>query len=130
MVTSDAVQKARQKARAAFEAAHYDGSCTVTEHRKVMNERSHLTTHEDVVVYEDQACHLSYKTIQSANQSDTAAPITQITKLFIAPDITIKPGSKITVVQSGITGEYTHSGIPAVYDTHQEIILEPFERWS
>lgn len=126
----DAVQKARQRARAAFEAAHYDGLCTVTEHQQVTDERSHLTTHQDVVVIQDQACHLSFETIKSADQSDTAAAITQITKLFIAPEITIKPGSKITVVQSGTTGEYTHSGVPAVYDTHQEIILELFERWS
>lgn len=126
----DAIQKARQKARAAFEAAHYDGFCTVTEHQQVTDERSRLTTHKDVVVIQDQACHLSFKTIKSADQSDTAAAVTQITKLFIAPEITIRPGSKITVVQSGTTGEYTHSGVPAVYDTHQEIILELFERWT
>lgn len=126
----DAIQKARQRARAAFEAAHYDGLCTVAEHQQITDERSHLTTHKDVVVIQDQACHLSFETIKSADQSDTAAAITQITKLFIAPEITIRPGSKITVVQSGTTGEYTHSGVPAVYDTHQEIILELFERWT
>jgi len=130
MVTSNTVQKARARARAAFEAAHYDGLCTVTERQEVTDERSHLTTHRDVVVIQDQACHLSFETITAANQSGSAAEITQITKLFIAPDVTIKPGSKITVVQSGTTGDYTRSGVPAVYDTHQEIILELFERWS
>ena len=58
MVTQDAIEKARQRARAIFEAAHYDGECTVTEHQKVKNERSKITEFQDVVVLSKQPCHL------------------------------------------------------------------------
>lgn len=126
----DAIIKARKRARAIFEKAHYDGICTVTEHQKVKNERSKITEFQDVVVLEGQACHLSFETIAKNAESESASDVTQTTKLFIAPEITIKAGSKITVTQCGVTTDYTHSGVPAVYDTHQEIILDLFERWS
>jgi hypothetical protein len=130
MVTKEAIEKARQRARAIFEAAHYDGVCTVTEHQKVKNERSKVTEFVDVVVLSDQPCHLSFETIAKNQESESASNVTQTTKLFIAPELTIKAGSKITVTQCGITTDYTHSGVPAVYDTHQEIILDLFEKWS
>ena len=44
-------------------------------------------------------------------------------KLFLSPDIIVKAGSNITVTQAGKTTEYIASGIPAIYDTHQEIML-------
>lgn len=50
--------------------------------------------------------------------------------LFIAPEVTISPGSKIVITHEGRTGEYSQSGIPAVYPTHQEIVLTVFERWA
>ena len=130
MVTKEAIEKARQRARATFEAAHYDGECTVTEHQKVKNERSKITEFHDVVVLSKQPCHLSFETIAKNQESESASNVTQTTKLFIAPELTIKAGSKITVTQCGITTDYTHSGVPTVYDTHQEIILDLFEKWS
>lgn len=47
-------------------------------------------------------------------------------KLFISPDVAIKAGSKIIVTQHGRTTEYSNSGVPAVYPTHQEIMLTLF----
>lgn len=126
----NAIEKARQRARAVYEDAHYDGACTVIEHQKVINTRSKITEFQDVVVLENKPCHLSFETISKSQESESASDVKQITKLFISPDITIKAGSKITITQSGVTTDYTHSGIPAVYDTHQEIILDLFERWS
>lgn len=63
-------------------------------------------------------------------QSDTGAAISQGTKLFTVPEIQIKPGSKIIVTQNGVTTVYSSSGVPAVYPTHQEVILELFEGWA
>lgn len=123
------VEAARKAARKAQESL-YDGVCTVTEHHKVKDGRSKLTDFKDVVVLEDQPCRLSFSTITTANQTESAAELTQTTKLFISPDITIREGSKITVTQCGVTTDYTCSGVPAVYDTHQEIVLELFKRWA
>ena len=55
----------------------------------------------------------------------------QITKLFIAPDITITPRSNIEVTNAfGEVTVYKSSGEPAKYQTHQEIVLELVERYA
>lgn len=123
------VTAARQAARKAIEAM-YDGVLSVTEHQKVKDEETKLTKYQDVVVLSGQPCKLSFERLQTAIQSDSAASVAQTTKLFVSPDIVIKAGSKITVEQTGVTTDYTCSGIPAVYGTHQEITLDLFEDWA
>ncbi|MCI9191432.1 MAG: hypothetical protein HFH84_17935 [Lachnospiraceae bacterium] len=123
------LQVAHKAARRAQEQMYF-GLMTVTEHKKVRDERSKLTTQREEVVLEDQPCRLSFETLKSAQQTESAAGITQSIKLFLAPEITVKPGSKVTVTQDGVTADYKCSGVPAVYPSHQEIILELFERWA
>lgn len=117
------------KARQAVEKL-YTGSCAVTEHRKVKDEVSKLVNYEDVTVLEAQPCRLIFKSAPAAGQGEAAADVIQTVKLLLSPDIAIRAGSKITVTQNGVTADYTRSGIPAVYSTHQEIVLELFERWA
>lgn len=124
-----AIQAAKKAARKAIEST-YDGVAVVEEYQQVKDEVTKLTSNETVVVLENQPCRLSFEKLQIANQTESAAEVTQTTKLFIAPDVVIKPGSKITVTQVGRTAEYTYSGVPAVYDTHQEIILDLFTDWT
>ena len=116
------------KARKAIESL-YDGKCTITEHQKVKKENK-STGFEDVVVQKDIPCRLSYKTINHTNQTDVASALVQITKVFLAPEIQIKPGSKLTITQNNVTTEYKSSGVPAFYGTHQEVVLELFKGWS
>ena len=73
---------------------------------------------------------LSFEKLNAVVQTDTAAKLTQGTKLFIAPEIKIKPGSKIIVEQNGTTTEYSASGEPAVYFSHSEYMLELFKGWA
>lgn len=124
-----AVQAAYAAARKAQESL-YSGVMKVTERTKVMDERTKLTVEKDAVVLEGQPCRLSFETLKAARQIGSAAGITQVIKLFLAPEITVKPGSKVTVMQDGVTADYKCSGVPAVYPTHQEIMLELFERWA
>lgn len=124
-----AIQAAQKAARKAIEATYF-GVLTVTEHKKVKNEETKLTDWDDVVVLENQPCKLSFEKLQTAIQSDSAATITQVTKLFVSPDIVIQAGSKITVTQDNVTTDYTCSGVPAIYPTHQEIILELFKGFA
>lgn len=127
MVT--AMDAAHKAARKAIERT-YNGLVTVTDHQKVKDEITKLTEYKDVTVLENQPCKLSFERITTAIQSESSASITQTTKLFLSPDIVIKPGSKLTVTQVGVTNDYICSGVPAVYPTHQEIMLELFERWT
>ena len=123
------IRAAQEAARKAIESTYF-GTLTVMEMKKIKDEDSKLTKTEPVVVLKNQPCRLSFETLKATIQSDSAAAITQVTKLFVSPDVSITPGSKITVTQEGMTTDYTSSGVPAVYPTHQEIILELFERWA
>ena len=117
------------KARKAIESL-YDGKCTITEHQKIKKENK-STGFQDVVVLECEPCRLSFKTINNTNRTDTAASaVVQITKVFLAPEIRVKPGSKLAITQNGVTTEYKSSGEPAFYSTHQEIVLELFKGWA
>lgn len=123
------IDTAYMAARKAMEST-YKGSLTVTEHRKVRNEQTKLTETADVIVLENQPCRLSFESVAPVQQSETAAAVSQTVKLFVSPDVVISPGSKLTVTQNGVTTDYTRSGIAAVYPSHQEIMLDLFERWT
>lgn len=116
------------KIRRAIESL-YDGKCTITEHQKIQKENK-STGFKDAVVLKDQPCRLSFQTISHTRPNESAASLNQTTKLFLAPEIIVKPGSKLTVTQNGKTTDYTSSGEPAVYSTHQEIILDLFKGWA
>lgn len=124
-----ALQKAREAHSRALEKL-YEDTCTVYERRAVQDEDSHLTDWQEVAVLEDQPCKLSFEKVSQVEQTDSAAELAQRIKLFISPNIEIKPGSKISIVHLGMITDYTYSGVPAVYETHQEILLDLFERWA
>lgn len=129
-MVADTIQAARKAARSAFEKYHYDGTVTVSEWEKTKDPETGLTHQGEKILLKNQPCHLSAESNAAATQTSSIAQVSQIIKLFISPDLSIKPGSKITVTQAGITAVYVHSGKAAVYDTHQEIILDLFERFA
>ena len=114
--------------RAAIEMM-YQGTCTVAEHQKVKKENK-TTGFQDVIVLTNQPCKLSFSNITTTNQTETAALVAQTAKVLIAPEIQIKPGSKLTITQNGVTTEYENSGEPALFNTHQEISLVLFKGWA
>jgi hypothetical protein len=116
-------------ARNAIESL-YNGRCTVYEYQSVTDSVTKITGDQEVPVLTDEPCRLSYKTVTGTSQDDGAAAVTQTVKLFITPEVVIKPGSKITVTQNGATADYQSSGQPAIYTNHQEIILELFKGWA
>lgn len=124
-----AMEAARKTARRAQEAT-YEGICTIYEYRDVTDEKTKLSSEEEVAVIEDQPCKLSFEKLNSVVQTETAAVQAQGVKLFLGPEIVVGSNSKIVVTQNGITNEYSASGVPAVYSTHQEITLESFRGWS
>ncbi|MFH5185729.1 hypothetical protein ACHHV8_25485 [Paenibacillus sp. TAB 01] len=110
--------------RAAIEMT-YDGRCTVTEYRQVKDPVTKATRQQAVTVLEDQPCALSQTSLRAAQRTATDNTIDYDAKLFISPDITIKAaGSRIVVVQDGMTFEGEQAGKPFRYPTHQEIMLK------
>lgn len=124
-----AMEAARKAARRAQEAT-YEGLCTIFEYQEVKDAKTKLSSEEEVVVIENQPCKLSFEKLNAASQTETAAMAAQGIKLFLAPEIVVKGNSKIIVTQNGVTEEYSASGKPAIYSTHQEITLELFKGWA
>ena len=89
-----------------------------------------ITTGKEVAVLEDEPCRLSYSSVSAVDQTESAAKTAQVAKLFLSPDVQIKPGAKITVTQAGVVRTFECSGVAAVYPTHQEIVLKLAERYA
>ena len=104
--------------------------CVIVEYRTVRDETTKLSEEEEVVVAEKVPCRLSFEKLDAAFQTEAATAVSQGIKLFLSPEIKVSSGSKIIVTQNGMTGEYSASGVPAMYPTHQEIILGLFRGWA
>jgi len=115
--------------KAALESL-WKGTCTIVIREETQNPTNKRIEFNEVPVYENQPCKLSFETITTTKDNNNAELVVQGAKLFIAPEVDIPPGSKITVTQNGKTTEYEKSGEPAVYTNHQEITLELFKGWA
>lgn len=123
------MKAAQAVARKMIESTYF-GSCTIIERVERTNNTTKITGFEDVIVTKNQRCRLSFEKLSPTTQSDKAASVSQGIKLFLSPDIKVKAGSKIVILQDGMNQVYSVSGEPAVYPSHQEIMLEIFRRWS
>lgn len=109
----------------------YEDRLTVVEYQRVKDEKTKLMESKEVVVLENVPCKLSYTRVTQASQENSIATVSQVAKIFTAPEKSIKPGSKLIVTtKAGVTKSYKQSGCVASYSTHQEIVLEAFERWA
>jgi len=106
----------------------YDSTCNIYEYGRFKNEDGITQTglNPDPIVT-NQPCRLSFESIKPTNQTETVAKIAQSIKLFIAPELEIKPNSVIVVNRLGKTTKYSFSSVPAVYSSHQEISLNLYE---
>lgn len=124
-----AMEAAQAAARKAIEST-YRGLCTIVEYQKFTDPENKITGKHEVPVISDQPCKLSFERVTPAVNTETATAISQSTKLFLPPEVPVKPGSKLVITQDGVTTEHSASGIPAIYPTHKEIMLEAFEGWA
>lgn len=106
----------------------YIGKCDIYEYKKVLN--ADKTTGFEEILILSNSCKLSSKSTEMAQEASGVTSKSKNIKLFIAPELNIKAGSKIVVTQNGRTDTYKNSGEPSVYATHQEITLELFEGWT
>lgn len=124
-----ALEAARKASRRALEST-YEGICTIAVSLESTDEDTGLTGSAEEIEAEDIPCRLSFEKLAPAAQSETGAAITQGVKLFLAPEVKVASGSMITVTQEGVTSAYRASGVPAIYPTHQEIMLELWKEWA
>ncbi len=125
----EAIKKAREQSRRAIEML-YEHTCTVVEYDKAKDPITKQTKLAEKIVLENQPCKLSFSTVKASSQTQSANEVQQIIKLFVAHGVEIKEGSKIIVIHNDKTSEYKNSGVPSIFPTHQEIVLELFKGWS
>jgi len=82
---------------------------------------------ERQVIYEDQPCRISQRSLGSNNQGEATNEIVYETKLFCAPELQIQQGDEVTITRGDVTRKYT-AGEPFLYLTHQEISLQRKDR--
>lgn len=115
--------------RKALEKLYMD-RCEIIERQQVTDPETNKTKFVSVTIHSDIPCRLSFSSIPATSDGN-AAEMAQAVKLFLAPEVEVKPGSKITVTQeNGTVTDYSNSGKPAVRKNHQEINLALFERWT
>jgi hypothetical protein len=106
------------------------GVCTVYIQEETQNTKNKRIEFTEKAIYTDEPCKLSFENITTTVESSNAASVVQKAKLFLAPEVDIPPGSKITVTQNGKTADYEKSGEPATYTYHQEVYLDLFKGWA
>lgn len=123
------MNRAFERAKKTLERLYKD-SCTIYEQQSVRDPETKKTVRKEVAVLENQPCKISFETITTTSESDGAAEQAISVKLFISPDITVKPGSKVVVTHLGEDTAYSNSGVAGKFPTHQEIKLALFDRWA
>lgn len=109
--------------------------CDIWVRESVTDAATGRTVFTERLLFADLPCRLSFRlsfeTVgalrDGAGGLVTAAG--QAVKLFMQPDIEVPPGCKLLVRRKGHEMVFARSGIPAVYENHQEIRIERFERW-
>jgi len=87
-----------------------------------------ISTQDYILTYEDEACALSQKTLDTSNK-ETVEEIVNQHKLFCSPTLTILAGDKIVVTKLNGTTQTVYAGEPMPYQTHQEIMVRRGD-WS
>jgi hypothetical protein len=103
------------------------GRATISEYKEVTDPTTYQTRHDLVPVVVDEPCRLSHSRESTVDVNGGAPYVAQSIVLFIRPDLVIKEGSVIEIVQHGVTTKYKRASKPSVYTNHQEVALELYE---
>lgn len=126
----EAIAAARLAMKSILEQT-YEDKVMVSEMQKFKDATTKITSKQEIVVLTDVPCKLSVSSADKASDSGNVATISKVIKLFVAPTVQIKPGSKITVTKAtGEVTDYARSSEPVVYASHAEYILELFKGYA
>lgn len=97
----------------------FDKKCNVYTYKSII-ENGIMLGQEKVLQYENIPCAISYKSLNTSLNDNIKSNVVQVIKLFISNKYKISPNSTIEINKTF----YINSGMSAIYDTHQEIILK------
>lgn len=109
----------------------YDRTCDLVVYVGTKDPVTKQTNFAEKTILTGQPCRLDYNGSPAVEITEYGiAKQQQSITLYLSPDITVASGAKIVVTKKGVSTAYKRSGVPAVYDSHQEINLELFTGWS
>lgn len=108
----------------------WQGTCDVIGWGEITDPITHITKPGEMILYQGLKCKLSHKNISATSQTGAGAILIQQIMLSLGNEYDIPAGCKIIVNQNGKTASYKHSGEPAVFIDHQEIVLNIFKGWA
>ena len=116
-------------------AKMWTDSLDVIVQEAVVNAENGRTEFVEKTLYHNIACRLSFHTPSQAvrvarERGEYLTEVEQTVKLFLRPDVVIAAGSKIVVHHDGEEMLFARSGVPAIFDNHQEVRVERFVRWA
>ena len=115
-------------------ARFWTDCCDVYVRESAVDAETGRTVFSERKLYENLPCRISYRisfetvgAVRDVGNAATAAG--QAVKLFLAPEVSIPAGSKIVVRRQGREMVFARSGIPAMFEGHQELRVERFRKW-
>lgn len=107
----------------------YIDTCNIYEFQHVVDETTGITSQQEVLVYENVPCKLSFNRLPQTGDG-AASSSSFLGTVFCAPDLEIKEGSKIVIVKNGKTYALANSGVPRMGINHQEITVSEWKKWA
>lgn len=112
-----------QMVRNALDSLH-TSTCTIQLKTKGAIDPTTGIVQADKVTSVEYPCRISFKSSNPSTVPNGLGDAVQTVTLFLAPEIIVPPGSEVVVNQNGRTTAYTASGVPMVFQSHQEIPLK------
>jgi hypothetical protein len=129
LMMADIIQEARERARAAQELL-YEDRMNVIVYEQMKDPVTKITDLTETTILLGQPCRLHVSKAAPADQSESAAAVSQTITVHMAPELNILPGSQLVITHAGETVAYKSSGVVKRYETHQEIPLVVDQRWA
>ena len=101
----------------------YTHKCTITSVMAVKDPVKTTTVMEDIETYKDIPCRISFN-LQKVDEKELVNSSESVVKLFVAPDVLMKEGSKVIATVNGVVTQYECSTTPFLYPTHNEYLLK------
>lgn len=111
-------------------ATMWTDRATISEYRKTVDPTTHESIPSVVDVVTDLPCRISFSSLVTVGINNQVGNVSQTIKMFTSPDVLVNEGSIITVKREGRIEKYKRSGVPAWYNSHQEIPLEKYEEYA
>ncbi len=103
----------------------YDCTCTIETEVDEIDSNTGIVSKQSKIDG-PYPCRISFKTSNIGNSSEMAK-FSQLTTLFISPNVFIPKGARIALTGRKTKQFFRSASISATYDTHQEVQLENLE---